>query len=619
MMEKFLLNELDLDIEETLVLDELTLDDSYLLSQKQDENFLDIIKKINKLPFKNFDIYYSDKEWDFSVNITINIDTSKLKFKFYNAPEEYQDILKQFVLVQLIENQKKHQSRHRLFADLVRFFSFLHENMVYDINEVTLNHLVDFFKTKDELSDITKAKYKTAINMFFEFYAVHYVNLLTSEITDFLAEKYSDQIKATREDRKYSDIPETYFNNLIRACIKSINSSSVPKDMQAIASLIIIISQTGLRISELGDLKTNALRPVVLYNGATAYYLEYLTWKREKGNNVATIEKTFINQLSKKAYDTLCDLLHDERIHRKTDYLFFTKLHKVLPLKSHRIREQFLKFYYYNRHEIGCLNCADKYPELSTTLYNQTEDEYITYPASPQFRVHVCTELYKNGVPLKYIQNFMGHLTDDMKGYYVRPSDKSPQEDMGFSKETIINIVTGDSNLLGSNASGLTRKIKSFIIENNFNIATDINEIADSLLEKIPIRAKTGGVCIKSSMFRECSNDAITNEFYCAYGVCPNIYHFYYMSSISYRQTKELVESIEINKIHNQLRQAQKELNKLKTIISNKLMPELAELKNELHAKGKSYILSKHQDLEYVITHYDKILEEISTWKKIKV
>lgn len=166
-----------------------------------------------------------------------------------------------------------------------------------------------------------------------------------------------------------------------------------------------------------------------------------------------------------------------------------------------------------------------------------------------------------------------------------------------------------------------TPKFKVNLCRNGIILCEEFKDIITNELSWSDVCriAKTGGVCIKSSMFHECSNDAITNEFYCAYGVCPNIYHFYYMANISYRQAKELVDGIKINKTHNQLRHAQKELNKLNTIVSNKLMPELIELKHEVNTKGIPTILSKHQDLEYIITHYDEIFKEISLWKNISI
>lgn len=173
---------------------------------------------------------------------------------------------------------------------------------------------------------------------------------------------------------------------------------------------------------------------------------------------------------------------------------------------------------------------------ISVKKYNPNA-KTITMPKNHQLRVHVCTELYNKGVPLKYIEKFMAHLSNEMKGYYVRPTKKNPQEDMDFTLDTLFKIVTGETKLLGP-TKGLNEKIEEFIKENNYNVKTDLDAICESLAKKIPIRQKTGGVCIKSSMLRECSKDAKTNEFYCAYGVCPNIFHFYYMADVSYRQAE---------------------------------------------------------------------------------
>ena len=163
----------------------------------------------------------------------------------------------------------------------------------------------------------------------------------------------------------------------------------------------------------------------------------------------------------------------------------------------------------------------------------------------------------------------------------------------------------------------LIEKINQFISENNYNVATDLDEICEKLSAKIPIRQKTGGVCIKSSMLRECSKDAKTNEFYCAYGVCPNIFHFYYMADVSYRQAKELVETININKSRGLMRQVQKESHMLQTIINQKLMPELTELRNVIEKEGAITIMKKYPDLQNIIEHNSDIYKEIEQWKEL--
>ena len=65
------------------------------------------------------------------------------------------------------------------------------------------------------------------------------------------------------------------------------------------------------------------------------------------------------------------------------------------------------------------------------------------------------------------------------------------------------------------------------------NIETDIDAIMETIGDKVIIRGKTGGVCIKTS-FMPCSKDARTNELLCSYNLCPNLFHFYYMIDVSY-------------------------------------------------------------------------------------
>ena len=139
----------------------------------------------------------------------------------------------------------------------------------------------------------------------------------------------------------------------------------------------------------------------------------------------------------------------------------------------------------------------------------------------------------------------------------------------------------------------------------------------EKLAKEIPIRVKTGGVCIKSSRFRECSKDARTDEFYCAYGVCPNIYTFYYMADISYKQVKELSEAIEINRRKGCIKQVQKNINMLHTILSNKLIPQIEELKRTITEKGLDFVLMNHPHIEMVVYKLNDIEKEIEVWKRL--
>lgn len=121
----------------------------------------------------------------------------------------------------------------------------------------------------------------------------------------------------------------------------------------------------------------------------------------------------------------------------------------------------------------------------------------------------------------------------------------------------------------------------------------------------------------KSSRFRECSKDAQTDEFYCAYNVCPNIYTFYYMADISYLQIEDLCEAIEINRNRGCTKQVQKNVNMIHSIVNNKLEPQIAELEKIIDEKGLNYVLERHPQMIDIVTNLGDVHKEIEKWKSM--
>ena len=108
--------------------------------------------------------------------------------------------------------------------------------------------------------------------------------------------------------------------------------------------------------------------------------------------------------------------------------------------------------------------------------------------------------------------------------------------------------------------------------------------------------------------------DAKTNEFYCAYGVCPNIVHFYYMADITYRQCKELEESISLNDQRGHKKQVQKERNMLYTITTKRLIPELKELRTVVERDGFESIYEMHPEVQPIVEDIEEIEKEVAVW-----
>lgn len=168
-----------------------------------------------------------------------------------------------------------------------------------------------------------------------------------------------------------------------------------------------------------------------------------------------------------------------------------------------------------------------------------------------------------------------------------------------YSEQIIREIAYDDITPLGDATKTIGNEIKDniqkLIKNNNFNVQTDIKTIVSALGDKVIISGKTGSVYIKTSLMT-CSKDARTNEMMCAYNLCPNLFHFYYMIDFSYLnfQTQQTYEDA---KSKGNIRAAQKELNKLKDLLRRRLIPELDELENEINKKGTDTILEQYPSI----------------------
>lgn len=491
---------------------------------------------------------------------------------------------------------------------------------MFCIEDISPSMIAEWIGSMNSIPVTALANNISAVKSFISYYNANIEEIFTK--AHFRELKIIDirAYKAAAEKSKTPNIPENFFNQMLSTAIKDMENEKEDTFYRGMSAMLIIASQTGLRTAELFALETGCVKPVTIFNGETAYYLEYKTWKRVRALSAASTEITYVNALTKKAYDILVDIYADKRKELNIEYLFLgsygKRFKETYPLDPNAAN-QLIKhlFYHYNKYFPTLLNAPSEIDGLPSVGYfkksslKNKNQVYVIRPTFTQMRVHVCSTLYEKGVPLEYIEKFMSHLSSEMAAYYVRPK-KSVQENIDIATQTLKEIVTKEVTPLGAEKS-LVSKIDSFIKENNYKVEKDLDVICETLAKNIPIRIKTGGVCIKSSKFRECSKDAMTNEFYCAYGVCPNLYTFYYMIDVSYRQFKELKDSIRVNTSNGHIRQAQKEANMLHTVIKGKLEPQMIDLKEKLNQFGYEHIVGQHPELSDIIVNMPEIEKEM--------
>lgn len=588
--------------------------------------FIEDVKQTNLLPFDGVEIHYSDESWDFRAKKkkVPNVPKSSFYFSFSDCPDTYLDDLKNFVLISIIENIKKIPSINAAMSTTKKFFQFAYENNYFYVKDLTPEIITKWIGSFKNIKKQTLNAYSTQLKEFIDFYDNNIGNLFTNKHYDALKVIEWDELKTIKENHKTPNMQEDLFDNILETALKVMLDEETEKFYRGMSALIVIECEVALRSGELFALEEGCIKPVSIFNGETAYYMEYKTWKREEGNSTVTTEITYVNELVKKAYDILVDLYKDRRKEWHLPYLFLDSKSKPspenYPLDSTQARFRMLQtFIYYNTYFQTIFDKPSQNPAVNTVKRYSNNDlsvkkikrsqQYIVLPTSAQYRVHMCSSLYERGVPKEYVEKFMSHLSSEMDYYYARPKS-TPQEDMEIALKTLSDLVTGEVTPLGQD-KGLMDKIRKFIKENNYDVRKDLETICADLAEDIPIRIKTGGVCIKSSLDRECFVDSSTDEFYCAYGVCPNIYTFYYMITVSYRQYQELKEAIQANRKMGHERQAEKNENMMRTIITKKMQPQLEDLKEKISKFGVSHILEEHPDLIEIIQRIPEIEKEL--------
>ncbi|CAM4038054.1 site-specific integrase [Cohnella lubricantis] len=605
-------------------------DDSVLQGINSNKIF-ERLKKVDKLPIVSGDIYFSSDIWDFSTVVHKTVPRRKSTFTFKDVNEEFKEAVKFFTLVQIWQDRNKIQSIYSLVYQVRHFLSYLVSNDIYSLEYVSLQTVKRYIDNLENFTASTIQKHKYAISDFFQFYTNNIKKIDWFDIHKYLHSYDSKAILAQRKANKWDTIPEDYFNRLITCLNRIMNDETEAIDDRGISAMIILLSQTGLRNGEICDCKIDCIGSLKILDGTkTAYYLRYTTKKNTKGNGSEREVYTVMTDLARQAYTILTKIYEKRRVSIGSNLLFVPLKARTLPVTENTLDRMLTAILLKHGKEIGCINVTDKYPTLKTQnvgiltdrhvlsvdYLNQYErSDVISIPRPHQFRVHLCNQLFQQGVSLLFIKKHMGHLEREMTVSYFRQKEDLDKE-KEYAESVMRLIVTGESQVIGEAKDTLMKIIDEFIQNSKLNVATNLDEIIKGLTKKIPIRAKNGGICIKSGPIRDCSKSDPTDDLFCAYGMCINFFHTFYMIDINYNKYTTLLKTIKYNEEKGFRKAAEKETSKLKWIIENFLIPELDDLRKEMMTKGEVSIKQKYPQITFFVDNFDSIYEEISSWIK---
>ena len=574
---------------------------------------------LEKAPPSGHKISFEDDVWDLSPYVKyIKI---RATFNFSGLPKNLSNYCKFFVLYKLSSNTKISTIMRRYGSFLCVYSQIVKNNQDKNLYTIT---------TEDLINEVERGNrnLSSVINMLIGIYQVYYfltyyckLNLpVDLEKLKAVKERYGKNFK--QADTKLSNIPEEYFNLILNKSIEVMRNNNAHIDMRMTAAALVLLSQTGLRLSEFLGLTTDRLLTKKLKkSGVEVNYIHYMAFKQSKVGVPILEFDIYCSKIAAEAFSLMRELREKIDSDNKGNILFILSSPKnyKAPYPNDMFGFVYRRFMYTYLYR----ESTRKWEGIKSFKYYPTwrrnETPITLYiPDTRQFRVHLCSALYEGGVDLLYIRKYMGHLSGSMTGYYVRPKD-TYQENIQYSEKVIQEIAGEDLTPLGGNHMGekIKNNIKKFIEDNNFNVYTNISEIMKAFGETVVIRGKTGGVCIKTSRI-PCANDKQTDRIMCAYNICPNLFHFFYMLDITYVDFKTLQEAYLVNKNSGYTKQSQKELAKIQDLINRRLIPELDELEKELERKGYDAIISKHPTLIDIIEKREEIRKEAEEWKQKK-
>ena len=595
---------------------------------------LEIFKRIDKLPFSNLDIRFSDDTWDFSATTDLPISRHKLVF-WFDSESAYCEPVKMYVLDSILKKNTKIRVLQSKTSSILRFLKVFEDEgykVFSRVPKTAFKRLFDSFK--DRCSYNTICAYKGSLLMFYDFYERNFEELADKSIRKFLLDRNTAKLNDIKYANKTPEVPVEYFPIFLDAVKDIMRKEDEDPEDRITAASIVLYSQIGFRTAELFTVKTGSIRNVYSSeNDKPLYYLDFVSFKHGAGENGGTVAHTYINALSMEAYELLEKLCDANRKRLGIDTLFVTKFQKNSTFSAKSYATRYRKFILRHWKELQCLNIGNDYEDLSsfevsaffqpakngTYNYDKESDwakplkmnDRIYYPIIRQFRVSVCTSLYRQQIPLHYIRKHMNHLSEEMAAYYIRPQKNLEKE----YSETIYRAVFKDgSKMLGANGDAFVQKINEFIEQSHMNIQDDMEGVIQAVAKKFPLRSKVGGMCIRCGEVIPCASNDSTDVIYCAFGMCPNHCHMFFMADISYEEYLRNRDTAQYNKDNGYRKAYQKELNKLKYIIEHSLMPELTMLEEELQKHSEVEILEKYPQLTYIVNHLDLIKQEVQTW-----
>lgn len=571
-------------------------------------------------------VYFADDFWDFNDG-TRRTDAAKSTVDFTTCAENYRTLAKQYCCHLVLIGKTKARSFCLFTKIAIQFFNFLEDNAVHNIEDVTLDILKQYLEDEKAKNDKNyREKMRKIIREILSMYAGDDLDLFSHDIMNYLA----PDSKNTRSlSTKTALLPREWVHQFISICIKIMDNEEEPLIIRALAGLYIIECETGLRCGELLHLRVSDLKKEYVYRhpSDTSFdlvynYILFDAWKQAQGTGNVKVE-VHMSDLAVKAFKTLEKIYAPYRTEDK-DFLYYGpvdgprfNIKNVPYTPGSSLNHRRVFFDYIDKYtptvNVTLPNIQNTQIEAHTISYH-SEEHSLAMPSMTQFRVYFATELYRKGVTLDYIEKYMGHISDVMRGYYIAQEEAKKRSHM-IALDMVRSVASGDATLYGGqDPQGLTEKLRT--IDPSLLSITREEELGNYVKKNYAIAPKSYGYCIKAGKDRRCGDDS-EDKLLCALGYCPNIHYVYYNANVCLQEIRNLLHSIDINKKNRQRCAVTQCIGSLNNILDTAFIPMLTEIRKHIINEGKDIVIKKHPKLKEIVDTIDTLEIEVQEWKQI--
>lgn len=570
----------------------------------------------------NKSIPWAAPVWDFNkTHEEITTDPANIMI-WTSCSEEVQHYGRWFV-VHKIEKRKKISTINARLAAVSSVINAIAEKTPHkSIGVIDTDDIIAEIRSRDISATFVHSLYE-GLYQFYYFLEENCrrtlpVNLQTLKALGVEAKRMS---KNTEKEDKWPDIPRELFKRIFGVCLKVMRDIYALDRDRMIAATIILLTQLGVRLGDLLNLRVNSMYEEDA-DGLTMHYLNYSVEKLSKPHAPQARFDIFLSELGVEAFNILKKLRVNCAHSAELDYLIMypntciNKRTAVYPMKRSNFRAAYCNFLYkFLREDVTrpWTGIRKKVCYVYEPLIKKNIKVDLYVPTTPQYRVRLCTYLVEHGVKLSYVEEHLAHLSEMMYGYYARPKDN--RQEIAEQAETFIkNILVDDMVPIGAHSEELKVNLLDFLKRKKVNVAAGLSEVMKQIDPEVAIRAKTGGFCYKSS-FLSCPNDPHTKKLLCAFNHCPNVYSFFYMADISYAKLKACEDAYYANLQRGLKNAAHKEVVNAQDIINRTLNPQIFQLERELEKHEAEDIIDRYPALKPIVEHLEEIKQEIRIWK----